>query len=126
MNSIRRTENPETVLDRAALAGLRAFDPNGDLTRKWIGLFLAEAPRRVEEIEAALDARNLELAAQLAHSLKSNSGWLGGHALTRLCQHLEHTAREGSAEECRRHLPAVRHHLPLLARELVSYLGAAA
>jgi two-component system, sensor histidine kinase and response regulator len=95
-----------TLMDPQAFVRLREW--GGDvLLGKMVGLFLKNAPDRMEEIRAGLEEGDAPRAERGAHSLKSSAGNLGAERLRRLCQYLEDAAEEGRLEDARALHPLV-------------------
>ena len=72
--------------DARTLQRLREIDPSGAFLRRWIQLFLADAPQKLAEMEVAIDAGITGPLVRGAHSLKSYAGWLGSQPLWQLCR----------------------------------------
>jgi HPt (histidine-containing phosphotransfer) domain-containing protein len=83
------------------------------LATKMIGLFLASAPGRVNEIAGALASGDLEAARRGAHSLKPSAGQLGATRLSDVCQRLEDAATGGDVTSAGALLPDLRAELAL-------------
>jgi HPt (histidine-containing phosphotransfer) domain-containing protein len=81
----------EPVLDQAMLDRLRELGEPGDITffREIVGLFLADAPRRMTGLAEALEAGDTAEATRFAHSLKGSAANLGACRLADLCAELE-------------------------------------
>ncbi len=114
------------VYDARTLQRLREIDPSGAFLRRWIRLFLTDAPQKLTEMEVAVGSGITSPLVRAAHSLKSYAGWLGSQPLWQLCHRLEQEARAGALAECRRLLPDLRRQLHLFEEWLTSYLGAEA
>ncbi len=112
--------------DSRTLQRLREIDPSGAFLRRWIQLFLIDAPQKVADMEVAIKAGIAPPLVRGAHSLKSYAGWLGSQPLWQLCHRLEQEARAGAVAECRRLLPDLRRQLRLFQDWLTSYLGSEA
>ncbi len=110
------------LYDTKPLQQLQEIDPSGAFLRRWIQLFLDDAPKKIAEIDVAVDAGITRPLVRSAHSLKSYAGWLGSQALWQVCHRLEEEARAGSVEECRRLLPDLRRQLLLFQDWLTGYL----
>lgn len=83
-------------LDPARLEEFREFDDEAlSLTREVIDLFIADGPRRLQAIEAALQAADTSALARAAHALKGACGNIGAQALQSWCAVLEAQASEG-------------------------------
>ncbi len=122
----RETGDVDALYDVRPLQQLREIDPSGAFLRRWIQLFLTDAPQKIAEIEVAMDAGITRPLVRSAHSLKSYAGWLGSQELWRVCHRLEQEARAGAMTECRRLLPDLRRNLREFQDWLTSYLGAEA
>ncbi len=114
------------LYDARTLQRLREIDPSGAFLRRWIQLFLTDAPQKLAEMEGAIDAGITRPLARGAHSLKSYAGWLGSQPLWQLCHRLEQEARAGAVAECRRLMPDLRQQLHLFQDWLTRYLEARA
>ena len=73
--------------------------------------FSAAAPRRMADIEAALDAENASALRETAHALKSLSSCIGAMGLLQICESIEAIGKGA------RHLPA----LPLVKEANAEY-----
>lgn len=98
-----------TSLDPAFLSALQAICPGdgGAFLRELFGIFLADTPSRILEIEqstAALDAKTLTRAA---HSIKGAAGNFGAHQLCEIARQIE---AHGKASD----FPAAQAALPEL------------
>lgn len=63
--------------------------------------FLEDAPRRVRELDAALEAGELPTAAKLAHSLKGMCGVVRSEVLGGLALEMEYAGRDGRLDAAR-------------------------
>jgi HPt (histidine-containing phosphotransfer) domain-containing protein len=66
-----------------------------------VDAYLAQMPRRREEVLAALSRGDLAAAADIGHALGPSSAMLGARRLPALAAELEHAARAGRPEEVR-------------------------
>jgi HPt (histidine-containing phosphotransfer) domain-containing protein len=112
------------VLDRAALAGIRALERPGwgDLLRRVIDRYSEDAPRLVASMRAAAaneDAHALQVAA---HTLKSASANIGAVALAGLCKSMELTGRSGVTAGAAEALPELERELERVASALQAEL----
>ncbi|MCB1051311.1 MAG: Hpt domain-containing protein [Acidobacteria bacterium] len=69
----------------------------GDTTfgRELLEMFIEDARDLLSEIEKALSAGNLEVASQVAHTLKGSSGNVGAETVFGLAQNLEAQLKMG-------------------------------
>ncbi len=85
-------------LDPAALARLDVLGGPG-LTRKIIGIFLSEGPRRLADARSALDGRNGDALGLAVHALISSAGNVGAMGLAEYARRTEHEADAGRWDE---------------------------
>jgi PAS domain S-box-containing protein len=111
------------VLDPAPLEAIASPD-DPDTAREFIRDYLAEAPRRLEALDAALAAGDLTRLAAEAHSLKGSSSYMGAARLVQACGDLEKTARSGDAASVKEPLARVREEYARAASALSERLGA--
>ncbi|OON64729.1 histidine kinase [Massilia sp. KIM] len=76
-----------------------------DLAARLRAAFAADLPRRRAELEAALDADDLETAGRILHGLRGSAGHLGETALQALCAELEAAADAADRARLREGLP---------------------
>jgi signal transduction histidine kinase/CheY-like chemotaxis protein/HPt (histidine-containing phosphotransfer) domain-containing protein len=109
--------DPSVLGTLAARLGDRAPAFLGSLLSTWEG----ESARRLEELDAAVDADDDEAAARAAHALKGGSASMGAVRLATTCAQLEQDVRAGRDVE----LPSARARLRAeveLAREALGRL----
>ena len=83
------------VLDGATMSMLRELDDESGTFRELVGMFLAEAPRRLERLVRAAGEGDLDEVAAAAHSLTGSAGSFGAARVARLSHDIEQGAREG-------------------------------
>ena len=90
----------EPVLDPAVIATLRQLsEPGGpDVVAEVFAIFLEETPRRLDDIDAAMEIGNVNQVHRLAHSLKGSAGNIGARAMFDACRALDEEARTGRSE----------------------------
>jgi signal transduction histidine kinase/CheY-like chemotaxis protein len=71
----------------------------GDKFPQLARLFLADTPKRMAALDAAVDARDAALIADIAHTLAGSASAVGAFELSDQCKVLEKASREGVAEE---------------------------
>jgi HPt (histidine-containing phosphotransfer) domain-containing protein len=82
-----------TVLDESYLDALRALGKEpGEVLAYMLESFLAEGPRLLAEIEAAVAAGDFAVSGPTAHSLKGISGQAGAHLVAEVCAALQEGA----------------------------------
>ncbi|MBP1635487.1 MAG: hypothetical protein H6Q10_2061 [Acidobacteria bacterium] len=80
------------VLDPAAIAELRRAQEqfgNPEFISRLAGLFLENAPQRMDQIRAAVAAGDGAALERVAHTLKTNCAFLGASGMAGLCARLE-------------------------------------
>ncbi len=104
-------------LDRSTFEELRQMS-GSDFIDELVDTYLEDAPKLVQEMEAALQAKDAEAFRRAAHSLKSNSATFGAMRLSNLAKELEMLAKENKLEAAARLLPSVQPALDSVAEEL--------
>jgi CheY-like chemotaxis protein len=87
-----------SILDRAAVDGLRALQTNDnpDLFTRIIDAYLDDTPKVLEKMKQAMAADDMFEIAKAAHTLKSSSANVGAVEFSDRCKQLEASARRGS------------------------------
>jgi HPt (histidine-containing phosphotransfer) domain-containing protein len=87
----------DDALDPTVLDALRQLTQPGepDVLTDVLGVFLADAPARIEAIGAAASAGDAEALRRSAHTFKGAAAAIGATALQAACRELEETARRG-------------------------------
>jgi signal transduction histidine kinase/DNA-binding response OmpR family regulator/CHASE3 domain sensor protein/HPt (histidine-containing phosphotransfer) domain-containing protein len=80
-------------LDDSAL--LKLLDYGEDKRGKLIGLFVASAPKSIQDMRQALQSSNTADLAMAAHTLKGSSSNFGAIPLRELCAQIEHAGLNG-------------------------------
>ncbi len=97
-------------------AALSQLDGDEELLSEMIGLFLEDAPRRLDHLRRAWENGDQDGVAEAAHALKGMAGHFGAEALRRQAAELERAARSGQASA------AELDRLTELTRTVVNYL----
>jgi signal transduction histidine kinase/DNA-binding response OmpR family regulator len=101
----------EALMDYSRLNEFKEFDDEAQsMTREVVGLFLADAPRRLQAIEEALAAGDVAALSRAAHALKGAAGNIGAAGIQAVCANLEDDARTAlpaNAAERIQHLHAL-------------------
>ncbi len=93
---------PDTpLLDRSVLDGLRELSVPGepDILAELVGLFLEDAPPRLEALRAALDEGDARRVKEAAHALKGSSSNMGASRMAEICARLEEAGTLGDLIE---------------------------
>lgn len=82
-------------LDMRVIQDLRELGGEDDpgLILELIGIFLEDAPQRMDEISRGLATGDLKLLERAAHTLKSSSANIGALGLSKICKQIEEIAR---------------------------------
>jgi HPt (histidine-containing phosphotransfer) domain-containing protein len=85
----------DDALDPTVLDSLRQLTQPGepDVLADVLGVFLADAPARIEAIATAASAGDAEALRRSAHTFKGAAAAIGATALQAACRELEETAR---------------------------------
>ncbi len=123
------SEAADLCVNPQALESIRSMAHG--LLEKVIGQYLEDAPKRMEQIRAALGSNDAEALRRSAHALKSSSANLGAERFAAICQFLESVGRSGTTEdgaarhaEAEREFARVRHALQtVIDKEMTSVTG---
>lgn len=77
---------------------LRWLGGDHELLRELVGIFVADGPKRLEALRAAMTAADVQQLEQVAHSLKGSAAILGAGRLQESALALEEAAHDGRAE----------------------------
>ena len=84
------------LIDVSRLDEFKEFDdPERNMTRGVVGLYLMDAPARLAAIGQAITERNPEALYRAAHALKGAAGNVGAVAIEALCAPLEVASGNG-------------------------------
>jgi HPt (histidine-containing phosphotransfer) domain-containing protein len=99
-----------TVLDAAALAGLRELDPQGvnRLLERVIRAFQNSLDRLMPQLLEAQSKQDVAGMRHVAHTLKSSSASIGALRLSMLCSQLETTVRSDAVDGLDAQIDALR------------------
>ena len=101
--------DPEVLQRMRALGG----DNGTGFVKKIIGIYLSDAPARLQSLQEAVAHGDAAAMGRAAHAFKSASANLGAAALADLCLRMEGLGRSSSTKRCRR--PARRHRVGIRA-----------
>jgi HPt (histidine-containing phosphotransfer) domain-containing protein len=95
--SDRTTGGP--VLDAAAMAELRALDPDGkaQLVKRVLATYQGSLARLVGQLAQARTDRAWDQVSRVAHTLKSSSASIGALGLSAVCAEIERLLRAGDS-----------------------------
>ena len=84
------------LMDWSRLEQFKEFDDEDrSMTREVVALFIADAPKRAQDLVAAVTTGDAEVLSRAAHALKGAASNVGATALTEACFVLEHACTEG-------------------------------
>ena len=84
------------LMDFSRLNEFKEFDDEEQsMTREVVGLFLADAPRRLDAIAQAIASGDPDELSRAAHALKGAAGNIGAIAIQAVCAELESDAKAG-------------------------------
>lgn len=89
-----------------------------DLWKKLVGIYLAETPNNLNELQNALSTGDFAAARLAAHTIKSSSANMGALKLADLSNQIETAAETADLENGRRFLPAVLDEYDIVAAAL--------
>jgi signal transduction histidine kinase/HPt (histidine-containing phosphotransfer) domain-containing protein/ActR/RegA family two-component response regulator len=115
-------------VDFHVLTGIRALGGhNGtELLRRIIGIYLKDAPERLQALRQALVQRDAAALVFAAHTFKSASAGFGAAALADLCQRAEDYGRTESMDGADRLVAEIEAEYVEVAAELSAQLSVAA
>ena len=105
-----------THIDIATFQELKQISGD-DFINELIDAFLDDAPGMINQMEAAVAARDIETFRRNAHSLKSNANTFGATELGALAKELEFMGKEGNMDVGNR-LDNLKQVLDAVAQEL--------
>ncbi|MGE5461802.1 MAG: Hpt domain-containing protein [Syntrophothermus sp.] len=85
------------VIDKATFEELKQMSGE-DFINELIDAFLEDGPNMLNNLQTALDAKDVESFRRNAHSLKTNANTFGATELGALARELEYMARENNLE----------------------------
>lgn len=85
------------VIDKATFDELKQMS-GGDFINELIDAFLEDAPNMIQNMQTAIDTKDVESFRRNAHSLKSNANTFGATELGALAKELEFMAKENNLD----------------------------
>ncbi len=79
----------EPVLDPATIESLRALSDDGEFLKEIAGIFIADTPERIAELEKSQAAGDITTFTRAAHSIKGSSANIGAMRLGAAAARLE-------------------------------------
>jgi HPt (histidine-containing phosphotransfer) domain-containing protein len=116
----------ERTLDPSVLIQMERFaDKEGDrqIVTDLVNIFLKTTPQRLNQLDLAVEQKDLAMIKLIAHSLKSSCGYLGAQRMRSLCIVLEDTCISGELGELPRWVESIHHEYSKLKGELEIMLG---
>jgi two-component system, sensor histidine kinase and response regulator len=112
----------DEVCDRARLDELRAEGEN--LLPELVCIFQSESTKGLDELKHALAARDCDVAARIAHTLKGTAGTFGAGRMQDMAARIDKAARAGQADEAAAIYDAFRSECERVSRYLAAELEA--
>lgn len=111
-----------THIDPAKLASLRELDRPGNegFFARIVGVFLNDARKRLQEMEAAVGSSDTASLTMSAHALKGGCAYLGADRLAELCLSLESKGQQGTLDGA----PAILEEIHREVAEVTALLSA--
>src|SRR5690606_35749966 len=109
-----------TVIERAALDGIRALQREGapSIVARVVELYLADSARLLATLRQAAEAADAEGLRRAAHTLKSSSANVGALQLAAHCGTLEAAARQGTLAAANDQILRIESELRAVCEEL--------
>ena len=101
----------------ASMAGREAF------LRRMFAVFIAQEPKRIEQIRQALEQGDAEGLRHLAHALKGGAATMGVGGVRDCCQRLEQASRDQDLAAARRHVDDLESEMRLAYSFMFHYLA---
>lgn len=113
------------VIDPSAIADLRALNPgdNDEFLRDVIGIFLADTPLRLTELDESLATGDTAKFTRAAHSIKGSSANVGAAALRAAAGNLEHRSRTQGLTDVQAMIAEVRAEFARAEVELTALIS---
>ena len=86
-----------SAIDQSAFNELKQMS-GSDFINELIDAFLEDAPNMIQNMDTALEKKDVEAFRRNAHSLKSNANTFGATQLAALAKELEFMAKENNLE----------------------------
>lgn len=119
---------PTAVIDPTAIANLRALGTDGsdDFLREIVGIFIADTPARIAELDAGFAGGHPDQYTRAAHSIKGSASNVGALHLQQAAARLEAQARVGGPAGTEGLLAAVKAEYARAAAALQGLTGGTA
>jgi two-component system sensor histidine kinase/response regulator len=104
------------VLEPAVLVDTLGDDT--DTIEEVIDTYATTLPSLADELERAIDARDVERAASAAHALKGGTATVGGLRAKALAAYIESLAKSAAVDACQQQTGALREEIDTLLRAL--------
>lgn len=115
----------EACLNATALETISGLDPDGGdgFLHHIVALYLDNAGKLLEALEAAWAKGELDAIRSVSHTLKSSSNQVGAHRLAELCRAVENEARNQRYDSSGQALARIRQEFTDTRAALGAYLG---
>jgi len=116
---------PPPIIDPIALKNLQELSPDdgGVFFRDIVGIFLADTPLRIAELEESFRSADAPKVTRAAHSIKGSSANLGADRLRAVAERVERESQDKPIAQLAPILAEVREEFALARDELQRILA---
>jgi len=108
------------ILNPDAIQALRDLSPDGstEFLQELVGIYLADTPRQIAQLEEALSRQDAAVAVRATHTIKGSSGNFGAEHFVVLVADMERQAKAGNLSAVAATLPEFKHQFEKVATAL--------
>lgn len=88
---------------------LESMNAKRDFLKKMFAVFVSQEPKRIQDIQDALMAGDIERLRHLAHSLKGGAATIGAERVRECCLLLENATKANDMDMARQHFNNLEH-----------------
>jgi HPt (histidine-containing phosphotransfer) domain-containing protein len=116
----------DPIINPEAIQALRELSPDGDgeFLRELIAIYLADTPKQIEQLEAALTGQDAAVVTRAAHTIKGSSGNFGAEEFARLAKDIEAAGKAGNLPAAAALVPEFKRQFEKVATALKQLVGA--
>lgn len=92
--------------------------------KRMFTVFIAQEPKRIQEIKEALESRDVERLRHLAHSLKGGAATMGVEKVRDCCLLIENASKDQDLETAKSHLDTLEKEMRKAYAFMFNYLAA--
>lgn len=107
-------------LNMETIAALRSYQEDGqpDFLTELIDAYLDDSPQRLSNLHRAIENKDAEQAARVAHALKGSSGNLGAERLAGWMLKAEMAGKNGEVQKLQELLPSIQSEFDAVSLQL--------